>query len=180
MNRRMNRLGARRAQVLFVLPLMALLAACPGDKKPAPAQTAQVDTTPVNLDSLQTAIPPAAPDTFKPIPKPVVRQPRVAQLPPNAPPALMEVVSRQQSFTRFCYQEFGQKADPTLAGGVSVVVTVGSAGVTAASVAADSWTSSAGKAVNRCINERAAQAWKLEPGVVRAGRYLVPLRFAPA
>jgi hypothetical protein len=178
MNRRLNRLARRFVWVPLVLLFTVALAACPGDKQPPPQQTAQVDTTPMNLDSLQTAIPPAAPDTFKPVPKPQPR--RTAQLPPSAPPALMEVVTRQQSFTRFCYQEFGQKADPTLAGGVSIVVTVGSGGVTAASVAADSWTSSAGKAVNQCINERAAQAWKLEPGVVRAGRYLVPLRFAPA
>lgn len=177
MIRRMNRRVRRFAWVPLVLVFTVALAACPGDKPPPP-QATQLDTTPVNLDSVQAAIPPAAPDTFKPIPKPQPR--RVAQLPPNAPPALMEVVSRQQSFTRFCYQEFGQKADPTLAGGVSVVVTVGSGGVTAASVAADSWTSAAGKAVNQCINERAAQAWKLEPGVVRSGRYLVPLRFAPA
>jgi hypothetical protein len=166
-------------RILF-LPLLAVLAACPGDKPQPPVQTAQVDTTPANLDSLQTAIPPAAPDTFKPIPKPVRPAQTVRRAYPPAPAALMEVVDRQQSFTRFCYQEFGQKSDPTLAGGVTVLVTVGNGGVTGASVGADSWTSGAGKAVNRCINERAEQAWKLSPGEVRAGTYEVRLTFRPA
>ncbi len=166
---------------ILLIPLLAVLAACPGDKsEQPPAQVATVDTTPANLDSLQTAIPPAAPDTFKPIERPVRPAQPARRGYPVAPPALMEVVDRQQSFTRFCYQEFGQKSDPTLAGGVSVLVTVGSGGVTAASVGADSWSSTAGKAVNRCINERAEHAWKLTPGAVRAGTYEVRLTFRPA
>lgn len=164
---------------LTLVPLVLVLAACPGDKKPPQQAQTPVDTTPVNFDSLQTAIPDAAPDTFKPIKRPVAQTVRRNRY-PAAPPALMEVVERQQSFTRFCYQEFGQKADPTLRGGVSVIVTVAGSGVTAANVEADSWTSAAGKAVNRCINERAAEAWKVPAGQVRAGKYEVPLEFRPA
>jgi hypothetical protein len=89
----------------------------------------------------------------------------------------MDAVSRERSFSRFCYQEFGQKVDPSLTGGVAFVVSVGSAGITDAKVASDSWTSSAGKAVNRCLDERAGSAWKLAGGAVPAGKYVVRMTF---
>jgi hypothetical protein len=101
------------------------------------------------------------------------------QIPP-APPALLDAVQREQSFSKFCYQEFGQKADPSLAGGVAMVVTVESSGITDAHVRADSWTSKAGKAVNTCLNEKAPLAWKPEPGSVKPGRYIVQLAFRPS
>jgi hypothetical protein len=153
----------------FAVTLALTLAACPADK---PKPVAVVDTTPLNLDSVKTAIPPAAPDTFKP-------KPMQVPIPP-APPALLEAVEREQSFSKFCYQEFGQKADPGLAGGVAMVVTVEASGITDARVRADSWSSNAGKAVNNCLNEKAALAWKPEPGAVKPGRYIVQLRFRPS
>lgn len=154
--------------VFAALPLVLVvaLAACPAEKpKPAP-----VDTTPIDLGAVKTAIPPAAPDTFKPPPPPA------PDIPP-APEALIEAVQREQAFSKFCYQEFGQKADPSLRGGVAMVVTVEKSGITDARVRADSWTSPAGKAVNACLNEKAPQAWKTEPGEVKPGRYLVQLQF---
>ena len=161
----------RRIALLAFFPCVAVLAACPADK-PAPPPVA-ADTTPADLGAVKTAIPPAAPDTFKPPPK-AVR----TDIPP-APAELVEAVSREQSFSKFCYQEFGQKADPTLQGGVAMVVTVEASGITDARVRADSWTSSAGKAVNTCLNEKAALAWKPEPGAVKPGRYIVQLAFRP-
>jgi len=156
---------------LALIPFALVLAACPPDKpKPAPVQA---DTTPLNMDSLKTAIPPAAPDTFK---RPVARV-----LPPPAPPALLEAVEREQSFSKFCYQEFGQKSDPTLRGGVAMVVTMGKNGIEAAKVVDDSWSSRApGRAVNACLNEKAAQAWKPDPGAVKPGDYVVQLTFRPS
>jgi hypothetical protein len=155
--------------------LLVVLAACPGDKKKqvAVAPPAQ-DTTPMNLDSLQSAIPPAAPDTFT-APKPRRIRPRI----PAAPAALVEAVEREQSFSRFCYQEFGQKADPTLEGGVAMVVTVESGSVSDARVEDDTWSSQAGKAVNDCLNEKAARAWKSAAGAVKPGKYVVQLSFRP-
>jgi hypothetical protein len=156
---------------LALIPLVAALAACPPDKpKPRPPAA---DTTPLNMDSIKTAIPPAAPDTFKP---------RPAQVPiPPAPPALIEAVQREQSFSKFCYEEFGQKADPTLRGGVAMVVSVGKNGITDARVRDDSWSNKEpGRAVNACLNEKAAQAWKPEPGAVKPGEYIVQLQFRPS
>jgi hypothetical protein len=138
-----------------------------------------MDTTPVSFDSLETSLPPPMTDTLPA--RPVVRRPRASAAIPPAPPALVQAVSREQSFTQFCYQEFGQKADPTLQGGVAMVVTVSADGtISDARVENDSWTSDAGAAVNRCLNERAREAWRLARGAVNPGRYVVSLTFTPA
>jgi len=170
-----------------LLPLLLIgLAACPKDKKKpgadsvavAPPIVADTDTT--DLSSVATNLPPAAPDTFKPVPLPKpARQAPPAPSYPQAPSALMEAVQRSQSVSKFCYQEFGQKVDPTLRGGVAMLVTVGSSGgITDATVANDNWSSRTGKAVNQCLNEKAKLAWKLTPGDVKAGKYYVQLAFS--
>jgi hypothetical protein len=158
-----------------------VLTACPGDKEPEPDTTssAQIDTTPVNFDTLGANLPPVVPDTFTPPPEPKAPPRRQAAI-PLAPPALMDAVSREQTFTQFCYQEFGQKSDPTLRGGVAMVVTVTSSGISDAKVADDTWTSAAGKAVNRCLDEKAKDAWRLGSGEVKPGKYVVNMTFAPA
>ncbi|MDQ4081192.1 MAG: hypothetical protein M3125_10590 [Gemmatimonadota bacterium] len=161
----------------LALPLVLALVGCPKDddeNAQIPVDTIARDTAPADLTSLQPDLPPAAPDTFTP-PKPERTQ-RPARIPP-APAALMEAVEREQAFSNFCYREFGLKSDPQLRGGVAMLVTVGRTGVTAARVEADSWSSNIGKAVNQCLNERAANAWKVAPGEVRAGTYQVDLRF---
>ena len=168
-----------------VAGIAATVTACPGERRDKAGDSARavipVDTMPADLSKVQTSLPPALPDTFK-VPArnvarrsagEVVREPPI----PPAPPALMDAVSRERSFSRFCYQEFGQKVDPSLTGGVALVVSVGSAGITDAKVASDSWTSSAGKAVNRCLDERAGSAWKLAGGAVPAGKYVVRMTF---
>jgi hypothetical protein len=178
-----NRLGL---PVLLGVGCIALLAlGCPGERKTRAADSARaaipVDTQPADLSKVQTSLPPVLPDTFK-VPArsvarrsagEVVREPPI----PPAPPALMAAVDRERSFSRFCYQEFGQKVDPSLRGGVALVVSVGSAGITDAKVASDSWSSTAGSAVNRCLDERAPSAWKLASGVVPAGKYVVRMTF---
>jgi hypothetical protein len=92
---------------------------------------------------------------------------------PEAPAALMETVNREKSFSRFCYTEFGQKS-----GGVAMIVSVSSSGIDGARVGNDSWSSAAGKNVNKCLNEKAPLAWKLEAGAVKPGKYRVPLTFS--
>jgi hypothetical protein len=87
---------------------------------------------------------------------------------------------REQAFSKFCYQEFGEKADPSLAGGVAMVVTVGGEGVSEAHVQADSWSSKAGKQVNGCLNDKAARAWKIPSDAVKPGQYVVQLAFRPS
>jgi hypothetical protein len=161
---------------MMLVPALVLLCACPAEKKAAPPPLAQ-DTTPVDLSAVKTDMPAAAPDTFKP---PVFAKPASSVRIPNAPPELLEVVQREQAFSKFCYQEFGEKADPSLQGGVAMVVTVGGEGVNDARVKADSWSSKAGKQVNGCLNEKAARAWKIPTDAVKPGQYVVQLAFRPS
>ena len=158
--------------LLFSLLLVAV--ACPGEKKVVKRDTTPLDTMPADLSGLQTNLPPAAPDTFH---KRVIPTSTGGRTIPSAPQPLMDAVSRSQSVTKFCFQEKGQKADPSLRGNVAMTVTVGAAGVTGAKVADSNWSSATGKAVNQCLNERASQAWKLVPGSVPAGTYQVQLSF---
>ncbi|HJU68464.1 MAG TPA: hypothetical protein VJ650_09455 [Gemmatimonadaceae bacterium] len=159
-------------------PLVLALLACPKDddeNAQVPVDTIPRDTTPQDLGAITPDIPPPAPDTFtRPKLEPPQRGPSRY---PAAPAALMEAVEREQAFSNFCYREFGLKSDPRLRGGVAMIVTVGRNGVSAARVAADTWSSSSGKAVNECLNERAVNAWKVSPGDVKAGTYQVDLRF---
>src|SRR3982751_1745463 len=104
--------------VMIAGGLAALSLGCPGERRKASTDSARaavpVDTTPMDLSKVQTSLPPATPDTFKGQRKPrrsageVVREPPI----PPAPPELMAAVDRERSFSRFCYQEFGQKVDP--------------------------------------------------------------------
>lgn len=164
-------------RLLLATPLLVALIACPkdDDREQVPVDTIARDTTRISLDTVATALPPPAPDTFTP---PKLEQPATARTRyATAPAPLMAAVEREQAFSNFCYREFGLKSDPRLRGGVAMLVTVGRNGVTAARVAADSWSSSTGKSVNECLNERAANAWKITPGEVPAGTYQVDLRF---
>ena len=179
---------------LALLPFLAVALACPGDKKKDTAQVpvdslkpdttktvASVDTTSSDLSKIKTNLPTAAPDTFRqqkltPVRGGVgtTRNTSFA----DAPTPLVDAVEREQSATRFCYTEFGQKADPTLRGNVAMVVTIGNSGVTDAAVGDSKWSGSAGRAVNRCLDQKAKQAWNVAPGAVKPGRYVVQLSFS--
>ena len=173
----------------FALLLVGVLA-CPRDKKER-ADSIPVDTTTAaavpadtaaDLSKMHSAIPPASPDTFT---QRKLTPPAVASSGgggeagglPAAPAELLEAVQREEGFSRFCFTEFGKKSDPTLRGNVTMAVTVGGSGVSEAKVASSQWTGSAGGAVNRCLNDRAERAWKVNPGVVKPGRYAVRLSF---
>lgn len=175
---------------LALLPLLAIALGCPGDKKKdvaIPVDTAKPDTTKLavndttatDLRNVKTNLPKAAPDTFhdqklKPSGGVGITHSAFA----DAPTPLVEAVQREQSATRFCYTEFGQKADPTLRGNVAMVVTIGNSGVTDARVGDAKWSGNAGRAVNRCLDQKAKQAWNVAPGAVKPGRYVVQLNFS--
>lgn len=163
-------------RTVLLMTLLVAAVACPGDKKVVKRDTTPLDTTPADLSSLKTSLPPAAPDTFRPK-TPTGGATTAGRSVPSAPQPLMDAVTRSQTVTKFCYQEKGQKADPSLRGNVAMLVTVGAAGVTAAKVADSNWSSATGKAVNQCLNERASAAWKLVPGSVPSGTYSVQLSF---
>lgn len=176
-----------RVAAAMVLPMMLLFAACPKDKPAArdtmPVDTTHLDTTKAtDLSTIQTNLPPAEPDTFK--------QRKLTPPPssgaggglsvPAAPAELTEAVQREQSMTKFCFTEFGQKSDPSLRGNVAMVVTVGAGGITNATVGDARWSGAAGKSVDNCLNQKAKLAWKLAPGAVKPGKYVVQLSFSGA
>ncbi len=174
-------------RVLAILATVAIAGAgaavcgCGGHEssaKPAAAVREAIDTTPVDLSQVKTALPPAAPDTFTPPPpRPAKAEAEYAA----APPPLMASVNRESGFSRFCFEEYGEKLDPSLHGGVAILVTVGAAGVTDAKVANSTWSAKdAGARVDQCLNEKAKEAWKLGPGEVQAGRYVVHMSFRGA
>lgn len=179
---------AKRAAAIAILPMMLLVAACPKDKTAKrdsmPVDTTHLDTTKTtDLSNIQSNLPPAEPDTFKRRKLPTASSNNdggASMSVPAAPAALTEAVQREQSMTKFCYTEYGQKSDPTLRGNVAMVVTVGSEGITNATVGDARWSGSAGKAVNSCLNQKAKLAWKLAPGAVKSGKYVVQLSFSGA
>ena len=176
-----------RIATVMVLPMMLLFAACPKDKTAKrdsmPIDTTHLDTTQTtDLSSIKTSLPPAEPDTFKQrkLPTASTSSAGGGLSVPAAPAALTEAVQREQSMTKFCFTEFGQKSDPSLRGNVAMVVTVGSGGITNATVGDARWSGSAGKAVDNCLNQKAKLAWKLAPGAVKPGKYVVQLSFSGA
>jgi hypothetical protein len=179
----MTRSTSTTLKLLLALSAVLVITACPGEKKQAriPVDTTTLDTTvSTDLSQVTSNLPEAEPDTFKPrVLRPSGGTSTGGAAIPNAPGPLMDAVQREQSFTRFCFTEFGQKADPTLRGNVAMVVTVGSSGITGAKVGDAKWSgTSAGNAVNSCLNQRARDAWKLAPGAVKPGTYVVQLSFS--
>ena len=176
----------KRLATALLLPMLLVLAACPKDKNSGrdsmPVDTTHMDTTQsTDLSTMPSALPPAEPDTFKQrkLTPPASSAGGGLSVPP-APSELMEAVQREQSMTKFCYTEFGQKSDPTLRGNVAMVVTVSGNGISNATVGDARWSGAAGKAVNSCLNQKAKLAWKLAPGAVKPGRYVVQLSFSGA
>lgn len=184
---------------LAVLPFLVAVAACPGDKRTAQisaesaradsikrADSARIADTATDLSKVVANVPKIDPDTFKVRTPPATATVRgrdvgiVKSSFPDAPAPLVDAVQREQGATRFCYTEFGQKADPSLRGSVAMVVTVSNSGVSDARVGDSRWTGSAGRAVNRCLDQKAKQAWNVSPGAVRPGRYVVQLSFSGA
>jgi hypothetical protein len=178
---------------LTLIPLLAIAVACPGDKKkdvatipvdtmkPDSTKLATADTSTSDLSKIPANLPKPAPDTFhqqKLAPSGTSVGSAGATRFADAPTPLVDAVQREQNATRFCYTEFGQKADPQLRGNVAMVVTIANSGITDARVGDAKWSGTAGRAVDRCLDQKAKQAWNVAPGAVKPGRYVVQLSFS--
>ena len=164
-----------RSTLLWCTLVMAACSDAPKPAAQAPPPHLASDAAPADLSKLKANIPPPLADTFTPL-----ASLHVEKI-PDAPAALMDAAEREEGISRFCYQEYGQKADPKLVGAVALVVTVDDNVIQSVRVGADDWSSKAGSAVNRCLVQKAPQAWRLLPGDhVAAGRYVVQLRFRPS
>jgi hypothetical protein len=157
-----------------------VLAAAPEAAVVAPP----ADTASADLSHLHAALPAAAPEPPRPTQTtgPVSAPKLDASLGyREAPAPLRRAVTREQAVSQFCFQEFGQKVDPTLQGGIAVLVTIASGAIADAHVASARWSDRPpGEQVDRCLDERVAQAWRFAPedsASVAPGRYVVYLTF---
>jgi hypothetical protein len=80
-------------------------------------------------------------------------------------------VRGRQSQLQFCYQEFGLKVNPQLAGTVGVAVTLTGAGkVTGVDITRRTWSGPGSAEAERCIRERVA-GWSFPPSDQGGGTY---------
>ncbi len=80
-------------------------------------------------------------------------------------------VRGRQSQLQFCYQEFGLKVNPQLAGTVGVAVTLTGAGkVTGVDITRRSWSGAGSAEAERCIRER-VMGWSFPPSDQGGGTY---------
>jgi hypothetical protein len=80
-------------------------------------------------------------------------------------------VRSRQSQLQFCYQEYGLKTNPSLAGTVSVAVTLtGGGDVTGADITRRTWSGAGASAAESCIHER-IMGWKFPASQQGGGTY---------
>jgi hypothetical protein len=83
-------------------------------------------------------------------------------------------VRSRQSQLQFCYQEYGLKSNPTLAGTITVAVTLTGAGkVTGVEITNRTWSGTAASAAESCIRQR-IMGWQFSPsgaGAAESGTY---------
>jgi hypothetical protein len=80
-------------------------------------------------------------------------------------------VRGRQSQLQFCYQEFGLKVNPQLAGTVGVAVTLTGAGkVTGVDITRRTWSGAGSAEAERCIRER-VMGWSFPPSDQGGGTY---------
>lgn len=86
-------------------------------------------------------------------------------------------VRGRQSQLRFCYEEYGLKANPNLAGTVTVSVTLtGDGAVTGVAIASRSWSGAGAAETESCIRSRIS-GWRFPPSPQGGGTYSFPFNF---
>lgn len=86
-------------------------------------------------------------------------------------------VRGRESQLRFCYNEYGLKANPALAGSVTASVTLTPAGgVTGVNVTNRTWSGEGASDAERCIAEK-IRAWRFPPSEAGGGTYSFSFSF---
>jgi hypothetical protein len=86
-------------------------------------------------------------------------------------------VRDHQSQLRFCYDEFGLKVNPSLAGSVTMSLTLTGGGqVTAAQITGRTWSGPGADATEQCILQR-ARSWKFSASPAGGGTYEFSFNF---
>ena len=87
-------------------------------------------------------------------------------------------VRGRESQLRFCYEEYGLKANPALAGTVSAAVTLtGQGNVTDVAIAERSWSGAGAAEAEQCIKQRIA-GWRFPPSEQGGGTYSFSFSFS--
>ncbi len=88
-------------------------------------------------------------------------------------------VRSRESQLRFCYQEYGLKANPNLAGTVTVAITLsGSGSVSDVDITRRTWSGAGASEAEGCIRSR-VRSWKFPASATGAGTYGFPFNFTP-
>jgi hypothetical protein len=86
-------------------------------------------------------------------------------------------VRDHQSQLRFCYDEFGLKVNPSLAGSVTMAITLtGGGAVTKAEITSHTWSGAGVDAVESCILQR-AHGWRFPASAAGGGTYEFSFNF---
>lgn len=88
-------------------------------------------------------------------------------------------VRSRESQLRFCYQEYGLKANPSLAGTVTVAITLsGSGSVNDVDITRRTWSGAGASEAEGCIRSK-IRSWRFPSSATGAGTYGFPFNFTP-
>jgi len=90
---------------------------------------------------------------------------------------LGQFVRSRESQLRFCYSEYGLKTNPSLAGTVTVAISLtGSGDVTSANITNRTWSGPGASATESCIRDK-IQSWRFPASESGGGTYSFPFNF---
>ena len=90
---------------------------------------------------------------------------------------LGQFVRSRESQLRYCYQEFGLKQNPSLAGTVTVAITLtGSGDVTGVSIPSRTWSGPGASEAESCIRSK-INSWRFPASDAGGGTYSFPFNF---
>jgi hypothetical protein len=89
-------------------------------------------------------------------------------------------VRSRESQLRFCYQEYGLKVNPRLAGSVTVNIVVGSSGsVSGVNIGRRTWSGAGSAQTESCIRTK-IRSWHFPRSSAGEGTYAFSFNFTPA
>ena len=92
---------------------------------------------------------------------------------------LGSLVRSRESQLRFCYQEYGLKVNPSLAGSITVNITIGGTGsVSNVGIGDRSWSGSGASEAESCIRSR-IRGWRFPATSAGEGTYGFTFNFTP-
>ena len=90
---------------------------------------------------------------------------------------LGQFVRSRESQLRFCYQEYGLKANPSLAGTITVAISLTGAGdVTGANITNRTWSGPGASEAESCIRSK-IESWRFPASDAGGGTYSFPFNF---